>query len=527
MSAEIKPTEDLLLVFDAGTQSMRCALMDVTGKMVDFIKIPIQPYFSPQPDFAEQHPEYFWENLCQASQQILSRNINMVKKVKAVALTSHRGTYINLDANGNPLRPAITWLDRRSIAPTRWAPFHLEVAFKIGGVYNYLDSLYRHCFSNWIQQNQPEIWDKTDKYVLLSAYLHFRLTGNVVESLGSNYGYIPINRRTYHWAEKGDLIRILFPIEDSKFPALVAQGEKVGLITEKACRETGIPAGLPVLATACDKSCEVLGAGCLTDEIPSLSFGTLATIDTMTDTYLEVKPYLTPYPAAVPGHYIHELPVVRGFWMVRWFLDEFGMKEQLQAKEKNVAPESLLDELIADIPPGSQGLVLQPYWNPFRINCGDEGRGSIIGFSDLHSRAHLYKAILEGLIFALKDGADMTTARLKHPFKKLRVSGGGAQSSAALQITADVFNLPVECPSISETSIVGAAINAAVGMGYYPDYTSAVNGMTRIDRVFQPILKNSEIYSHLYHRVYKKMYRRMEPLFKDIHDIAQIYPDMM
>ena len=192
-----------------------------------------------------------------------------------------------------------------------------------------------------------------------------------------------------------------------------------------------------------------------------------------------------------------------------------------------VSPESLLDELIENVPSGSEGLVLQPYWNPFRINSGDEGRGSIIGFTDRHTRAHLYKAILEGIAFGLREGAEITSSKLKSPFRKLRVSGGGAKSRSAIQIMADVFNLPVELPSTPETSALGAAIIAAVGLNYYDDYSSAVQGMTQITDTFHPIQKNAEIYSTLYGKVYKKMYPRLKPLFLEIADLARKFPEEM
>lgn len=517
--------EDLLLVFDAGTQSIRCALIDVTGGVLDYSRVPIQPYFSEQPGWAEQHAGYFWENFCAASRQILGRHSEWVARVKGVALTSQRGTYINLDRAGNPLRPAITWLDARYADPTRWAPFYLEAGSRIAGLFPELDRLNRKCFSNWIRQNQPEVWRSTYKYVLLSGYFHFKLTGNFVESLGNNFGYMPINGKTFRWADKSDIIHYLFPIEPEKLPELAVQGERIGTITPQASQETGIPAGLPVIASANDKACEVIGAGCLDSQTACLSFGTLATVDAITDQCVQLMSFYPPYPGAVPGYYVAEVPIVRGFWMVRWFLDEFGHVERELAKAQNVPPEVLLEPLLEQTPPGSKGLVLQPFWEPFRAYSGKEGRGGVIGFSVEHTRAHLYRAIVEGIMYALKDGAQLISHKLGQPFNRIRISGGGAQSRAVGQIAADVFGLPVECPEEFETSALGAAMNAAVGLGYYDGYKSAMQGMTRIKRVVEPIQKNREIYTELYHKVYRKMYRRVEPLYREIFDIAHRYPD--
>lgn len=525
MASFTQSKEDLILVFDAGTQSIRCGLFDVKGVMVDFIKLPIQPYFSSQPGFAEQHPEYFWQKFCEASQQLLSRNAALIGRLKAVSLTTQRGVYINLDQDGKPLRPAISWLDQRQADPEHFAPFYIEGGLKVIGLYGVVDKLNRKCFSNWIRQHQPDVWEKTYKYVLLSGYFHYQLTGNFFESQGTNFGYLPIDRKTFGWAKKNDLIRYVFPIEKEKLPDVVVQGETIGTITRQAAQETGIPQGLPVTAAACDKSCEVLGSGCLTSDVGCLSFGTCATVNAVTDKSVDLLPYLPPYPAAIPNHYVTEIPIDRGFWMVSWFKDEFGLKEQQLAIQQGIAPEMLFDDLIQDIPPGCNGLVLQPYWSPDRVYCDEYGKGAVIGFSDTHTRAHLYRAILEGLVFALKDGAQITTGKLKRPFTKLRVSGGGAQSKTAVQIAADVFDLTVECPSVSETSALGAAMIAAVGLGYYSDYAAVVDGMTSLRQVVQPIPRNRDLYAQIYNGVYRKMYTQLRPLYKEMAEIANQFPE--
>ncbi len=522
-----EPKNDLILVFDGGTQSIRCGLFDVTGRMVDFIKMPIQPYFSEQPGFAEQQPDYFWEKFCAASRQLLARNQGLLSQLKAVTVTTQRGVYINLDREGKPLRPAISWLDRRQAEPRRFAPLWLEAGLRVSGTYGVVDKLYRKCFSNWICQHQPEVWEQTYKYVLLSGYFHYQLTGIFAESRGTNFGYLPIDRKTFGWAKKSDIIWYAFPIEKDKLPEVVVQGETIGTITEQAARETGIPQGLPVTAAACDKSCEVLGAGILDSQVGCLSFGTCATVNAVTTKSVDLLPYLPPYPGAVPGTYCTEIPIDRGFWMVSWFKEEFGLKEVQAALEKGGVPEVLFEELIRELPPGSNGLVLQPYWSPDRVYCDEYGKGSIIGFADTHTRAHLYRAILEGLVFALKDGAKITTDKLKHPFTKLRVSGGGAQSRVAVQIAADVFDLTVECPSVSETSALGAAMIAAVGLGYYPDYETAVAGMTSLRQVVQPIPRNRDLYAQIYERVYRKQYGRLKPLYKEMAAIAKQFPEEM
>jgi len=293
----------------------------------------------------------------------------------------------------------------------------------------------------------------------------------------------------------------------------------LGEITQEAARETGIPVGLPLIAAASDKACEVIGAGCLDPQIGCLSYGTTATINTTHSRYIEVIPLIPPYPSAVPGAYSLEIAVVRGYWMVSWFKEEFGHHEQRIADERGIEPEELFDELVNAVPPGSDGLVLQPFWSPGIKFPGPEARGAIIGFNDMHTRAHLYRSMLEGLAFALRDGAERTTKRSGVPITSLHVAGGGSQSEAAMQLTADIFGLPTSRPHIYEASGLGAAIDAAVGLGLHPDFKTAVSKMTHLGDAFYPDPQAHKIYNDLYNQVYQRMYKRLHPLYEALYSI--------
>jgi sugar (pentulose or hexulose) kinase len=171
------------------------------------------------------------------------------------------------------------------------------------------------------------------------------------------------------------------------------------------------------------------------------------------------------------------------------------------------------------------GLMLQPYWSPGVKEPGPEAKGAVIGFGDVHTRAHLYRAILEGLAYALREGRERIEKRGRMRLTELRVSGGGAQSDAAMQLTADIFNLPTARPHTHETSGLGAAIDCAVGLGLHRDFDEAVARMTRIERLFEPIAANATIYDALYERVYKHMYERLAPLYTEIQRVTG-YPSL-
>ena len=524
MSKTKAKTGDYILSIDAGTQSIRAMLVDLDGNLHHKVKTPIEPYYAMHPGWAEQDPEFYWKTLCDTCRAMFAKSDIPREAIRGVALTTQRASMINVDKNGDPLRPAMLWLDRRKARVEGWPSGPLRWLIKVAGAIGPLEYAIKESESNWIRQNQPEVWRDTHKFLLLSGFFIHRLTGEFAESIGSLVGYLPFDYKRHDWAKPSDFKWKMFPMDPSVLPRLVRPTEVLGAITAKAAEQTGIPEGLPLVAAAADKACEVLASGCITPETACLSFGTTATVNTTTDKYVEIIPLFPPYPSAIPGAYNTEVQIFRGFWMVSWFKEEFGHLERELAGERNVSPEEIFDEMITKIPPGCMGLMLQPYWSAGVRVPGPEAKGSIIGFGDVHTRAHLYRAILEGLAYALKEGLIRTEKRNRVKVQRLRVSGGGSQSRVAMQITADVFNLPAERPHTYETSGVGAAICAAVGLGLYPDFPSALAGMTRVGDVFEPIPENVTLYQELFEKVYSGIYPRLRGLYSRIRDITGYPP---
>lgn len=516
--------KDLILAVDAGTQSVRAAFVDKQGEVRHIVKTAIEPYFSTQPGWAEQHADYYWEKLCETTRRLFAESGVDPARLAALTITTQRSTAVNVDAEGKPLRPAIVWMDQRKADAARIIPRWAVPALKLAGLHGFLTWVVQYCRSNWIRQNEPEIWAKTHKLLMVSGFLTHRFTGAFKDSAGAITGTIPYDVKRFGWAAKRDLKWRLFPVEPEKLPELVMPGEHLGAVTADAAAATGVPAGLSVIAASNDKACDVLGAGCLTPEKACVSFGTTATLNTQNERYVELRPMLPPYPSAIPQQYYSEVMVVRGLWMVTWFKEEFGLHERMLAEQGGVSPEQLLENLLNAVPAGSMGLICQPYWMP-----GPEidpfAKGAVIGFGDVHNRAYLYRAIIEGIVYALKEGGDLTQKKNGVPFTEIRATGGGSQSDAILQITADVFDLPVRRPHTNETSLVGAAIDAAVGLGWYADFPSAVAGMTRVRQTFTPIPENVRLYRELFGRVYQKMYKQLAPLYREIQAVTG-YPEI-
>jgi sugar (pentulose or hexulose) kinase len=512
-------TKDLILSIDNGTQSVRALLFDSTGQLLAKSRIPIESYFSREPGLAEQDPQVFWQAVCQACQSLWRMPGVAKERIAGVALTTQRSTVINLDKDGVPLRPAIVWLDQRRTEGLKPVGGLWGLAFRLSGMTRTAAYLQAEAEANWINKYQPDVWRQTYKYLFLSGYLTWQMTGRFVDSTSCQVGYIPFDYKRLSWSGKFDWKWQAVPMDPKILPELIPPGQPLGEITPQAAEATGIPVGLPLIAAAADKACEVIGAGCLESHIACLSYGTAATINTTHHKYIELIPLIPPYPSAIPDHYNLELQIYRGYWMISWFKAEFGHVEQYLAAERGVEPEVIFDELVGAVPPGSQGLLLQPYWSPGLKLPGPEARGAIIGFSGIHTRAHLYRAILEGLAYALREGAMRTEKRSGVKITELRVAGGGSQSNAAMQLTADVFGLPAARPHLYEASGLGAAIVASVGLSLHPSFETAIKAMTHPGEAFEPDPKAHQIYDELFNQVYLKMYRQLQPLYDNLSGI--------
>jgi sugar (pentulose or hexulose) kinase len=515
-AGEFAMSRDLILAIDNGTQSVRALLFDLRGNLLAKSRIEIEPYYSTAPGLAEQDPEVFWKAVCDACQQLWQQPGVNKEAIAGVALTTQRSTIICMDKNDKPLRPAIVWPDQRRALGLKPIGGLWGLAFGLSGMSRTTAYLQEQAETMWLRTQEPETWKNIHKYLFLSGYLVHRLTGCYVDSVGSQVGYIPFDYKRKTWCYSWDWKWQIAPLSMSQLPELVPPTQPLGVITSAAAESTGIPPGLPLIAAAADKACEVLGSGGVEPNIGCLSFGTAATINTTHKKYVEVIPLIPPYPSAVPDAYSLEIQIYRGYWMVSWFKQEFGHFEVEQSLERGIVPEVLFDELVRDVPPGSHGLMLQPYWSPGLKVPGPEARGAIIGFGDVHTRAHVYRAILEGLAYALREGAERTEHRSGVKITELRVAGGGSQSDVAMQVTADVFGLPASRPHLYEASGLGAAMDVAVGLGLHPDFKTAVKEMTRLGKTFEPDPDAHEIYDDLYRKVYLKMYSRLRPLYEEI-----------
>jgi sugar (pentulose or hexulose) kinase len=510
---------DLLIAIDCGTQSVRALVIDARGEIVVKAREPLDDYVAPQPGWLEHDAEGFWRATARACRRLLDADPRLRARLRGLAVTTQRGSIVPVDETGRALRPFIVWLDQRRASGGARVNALWRAAFAAARVTRVIDYFAREAEVNWLAEHEPGVLAHAKHVLLVSGWLNLKLTGRAADGVASQVGYLPFDFKRHRWAGRSDWKWQVLAVRREQLPELVPAGQEIGRVARAAAEVCGLPEGLPVIAAAADKACEIVGAGAVTPEIGAISYGTTATIDVTLPRYVEATPLIPPYPALLPGHYNAEVQIFRGYWMVAWFKEQFGHLECEQAGRDGGAPEALFDRLVVAVPPGSQGLLLQPYWTPGIREPGPDARGAIIGFSDVHTRAHVYRAILEGLAYALREGKEKIERRTRIPITSLRVSGGGSQSDAAMQITADVFGLPAVRAHVYETSGLGAAIAAAVGTGLHSDFGAAVRAMTRTGRTFEPDRADAARYDALYARVYRKIYPRLEPLYAELQAV--------
>ncbi len=515
-------SDPLILSFDVGTQSLRALLINSRGEIVDYTQIRYErPYYSLNAGWAEQAPGLYFNTLCEASKLLSKKRPELMGDITAVTATVIRDTVLCLDSEYRPLRDIIVWLDKREAAGAAAAiPARLKALFALAGVTDMVDMQYRTAACNWIMENEPELWRETAYFVLLPTYLNYKMTGRLCDSVANMIGHIPFDYKNRRWMGRGGITRCVFDVPNKKLcQDLVRPGETIGQITAEMAQLSGIPAGLPLIATGSDKSCETLGLSVIGKNQAALSFGTTATVQLCTPDYFEPLPFAPSYPAVVSGYYNPEVQIYRGYWMLSWFKKEFARKECEQAELLGVSAESLLNEHLAEIPAGCEGLVLQPYWSPGVVT--PNARGAIIGFSDVHTRHHLYRAVIEGIGFGLMDGLYAMQRRGKQHIDELFVGGGGAQADEICQITADMFGLPVKRIQTHEACGLGAAMVAFVADGTFTDYRSAIKAMVHVKDVFTPDDKTHELYERLYKEIYSEVYNKLLPLYKRLKSITR------
>ncbi|MBK1783769.1 FGGY-family carbohydrate kinase [Prauserella cavernicola] len=443
-----------LVGIDNGSQSTKVTIYDEHGTVHARGRVPLRPNAMPEPGAVEHPDDDLWDSIGGAMRAALAVFEGRVEDIRGVGLCTIRFCRALLRADGTLAQPVLSWMDDRVSRP------------------------YEHA--------DPDV-----RYVTTSSgYITARMTGRFRDTAANYQGVWPIDTDTWSWLPEPDVPReMLFE--------LVNPGELLGTVTEDAAAHTGLPAGLPVFATANDKSVEALGSGLADDGTVLLSLGTyIAGMTTGARNVRDAEAFWSNF-ACRPGKYLYESHGIRrGMWTVSWLRDLLGEEDRL-------------NEGAATVPAGSDGLVavldwLAPVEAPFR-------RGAFLGFDGRQGPFHLYRAVLEAIALTMHGNAEAMAAELNTKFERVLVSGGGAESAVLMQIIADVFNRPTR--TANGGAGLGSALCAGVGLGLFGGFDEAIEAMVRPGTEFVPDPATHQLYRRL-GAMYAELPSHTDPLFR-------------
>lgn len=505
-----------VLTIDVGTQSLRASIFDTNGDVLAFEQIKYdQPYFSSERGYCEQNADFYLDVLCQATTKIYNKSPELLNNISAISVATFRDSAVILDSEYKPIRPAILWLDQRVVRNPKlkgYSAFY-KLVFKLIGMTDAIKYNFERSPSNWIKVYEPQNWKKMKYFAPIPAYLNYKMTGNFVISNSECIGHFPLNCKKGVYFPKNHFKYTTFGMTPESMPKLVKVGSVIGQITEDFSNRSHIPSGVKMYSSGTDKACEVFGDGAIKKNVAAISLGTACTIDVVDSKYKEPEAFLPSYPAPYPNAWAQELQVYRGLWMINWFTENFGQIDKAEADKKGVSLEEHLNEEISKIHAGSDGLVLQPYWGPGLLR--PNGKGTIVGFSGVHNRFHLYRAMIEGIAFELKHGLNEIYAKTKTKVDYIVLSGGGSASDVFCQIFADVFGIKCYRSKNKETTSLGCAMSCFLSMGDFKNPQDAIDKMCHKDDEFLPNNKNHMTYNKLYNAVYRHIYPSMKQIYEN------------
>lgn len=465
-------TGRFVLAIDGGSQSTKVSVIDDHGTVHSSSQRALRPYQTPAPGRVVHPDDDLWDSLRATTAEALHRFNGDATQIAAVGLCTIRFCRVLLDADGRLAEPVLSWMDERVSRP------HDE-------------------------------GDRVAHVTTSSGYLTARLTGRFRDSYAAYRGLWPIDLRTTAWStdpaayETTGMPRHL--LSD-----LVPPGDLLGTVTTAAAAATGIPAGLPVFATANDKAVEALGSGLNSADTVLLSLGTyIAAMTTGTSSEAASDGYWVNF-GATPGEYLYESRGIRrGMWTVSWFRDlAWGLAPT--TRESAEVVEETLNAEAALVPPGCGGLMALLDWLPPAE--APHRRGALVGFDGSQGRAHVYRAILEGIALTMAGHVARMERDLDRAFDTLVVAGGGSRSPLLMQVLADVFDRPTLRAAVPDAAGLGAAICAAVGAGVHPDWATARAAMVKPGAAFVADPARADAYRYL-GETYSRLSELIEPLF--------------
>lgn len=507
-----------LIGVDIGTQVTKAVVVSREGEVLGSGS---EEYGvdQPHPSWAEQWPQVWEQAVNHAIRAAVERAGVSPASIAAICISGlYGGSGVPVDRNFNPLRPCLIWMDRRATEEVRWIKENIDLdkLFQITG--NYVDTYFGYTKILWVKRHEPEIWKRIHKFIPPSSYVELRLTGELAVDFSSagNLGGL-FDLRGLTWSEEmAEALGIPLEMMPER---LVPSTEVVGELTSEAAGRCGLVAGIPVIAGGIDAPMATLSAGAIEPGDNVAMMGT-STCWGVVHRGEGLSPDLVSMPHVVnPREEIYTWggSATSGA-LIRWFRDQFGSLEKEAAAKLGLDPYQLLDLKAAEIPPGSEGLLILPYFMGERAPLWDpKARGTIVGLTLYHTKAHLYRALMEAAAYSLRhsiETGERCGLRIK---QETRVVGGVAKSRLWAQILADVTGRPILIPSGNVEAPLADALLAGVAVGLIPDYRTIATWSGTGER-FEPKEENHTLYSK-YYQLYRKLYHDIR---EDVHALVDL-----
>ncbi|HEX9038765.1 MAG TPA: xylulokinase [Ktedonobacterales bacterium] len=494
----------LLLGLDVSTTGVKALLVNERGGVVASASVP-HVSFAPRPLWSEQRPEDWWDGAVTAIRAALAEAGAQGSAVRAVGLTGQMHGMVALDEAGAVLRPAILWNDQRTAAECD------EIRARVGRerliALTGNDALTGFTAPKilWTRRHEPQVYANTRHILLPKDYLRLRLTGEYAMDKADGSGTLLFDLARRDWS--GEVLGAL-ELPAGWFPPTFEGPEITGAVTAEAATLTGLEAGVPVVAGGGDQAAQAVGVGAVTPGVLAITLGTSGAIFATTDRpVIEPAGRLHAFCHAVPGRWHLMGVMLSAAGSLQWLRDTLAPGESFAG---------LVSEA-ATAPAGSDGLLFLPYLNGERTPYPDPlARAAWVGLTARHTRAHLTRAVLEGVSFGLRDMLGlMREAGLPVP-DRARVSGGGARGPLWRAIIASTLRLSLDLPASTEGAAYGAALLAGVGAGVWHD-TDAAAATIAITPGAESDPTDAARYDELYER-YRALYATLAPTF---HDLAR------
>jgi len=508
---------DYVLGVDVGTTGTKAVLVDTAAEVVAR-HTSEYPLHTPRPGWAEQDPADWWRGTVEAVRAVTAASGARPEQVRGLGLSGQQHGSVFLDEHCNVLREALLWCDQRTAAQCAW--IHDSIGFDkvVAETLNPVLTGFQAPKIVWLRDNEPDLYARLRMILLPKDYIRFRLSGEFATEVSDAAGTSLLNVPKRQWSQ---VMLSGLGLTQDKLPKVYESPVASTLLSSDAAAETGLWAGMPIAGGGGDNACSAVGNGVIEEGIVQVSVGTSGTVfSPMDEPKMDPKLRVHTFCHAVPGQWHAMGVVLAAGGSLRWFRDALCGEEKTEAGARGVDPYEVITARAATSPIGSEGLIFLPYLTGERTPHADpHARGVFMGLGLRHTRAHMARAVMEGICYALRDSLEILR-EMNLPIAEVRNTGGGSRSPFWRQMQSDVFRTPLVRMALDEGAAFGAALLGGVAAGVWPDVPSACAAGVRTLEPVHPHRQASAIYNK-YYPTYRGLYASLRRHFTKVAALVE------